>query len=58
MVKKRTATFAAVIFMRSNGWDLQFADLAKIVLKATASEITKDELMDWFELHKMPYSSK
>lgn len=58
---KRTATYAAVLFMQSNGWDLKFADndeeefseLAKIVLKATASEITKDELMEWFETHKL-----
>jgi death-on-curing family protein len=58
---KRTATYAAVIFMQSNGWDLQFADndeeefsdLAKIVIKATASEITKEELMEWFESHKI-----
>lgn len=58
---KRTATYAAVIFMQSNGRDLQFADnneeefsdLAKIILKATASEITKEELMEWFENHKV-----
>lgn len=58
---KRTATYAAVLFMQSNGWDLQFADndesefsdLAKIVLKATASEVTKEELMEWFENHKI-----
>jgi death-on-curing protein len=58
---KRTATYAAILFMQSNGWDLQFADndedefsdLAKIVLKATASEITKEELMEWFDLHKI-----
>lgn len=58
---KRTATYAAVIFMQTNGWDLQFVDndeeeftdLTKIVLKATASEITKEELMEWFENHKV-----
>jgi death on curing protein len=58
---KRTATYAAVLFMQSNGWDLQFADnddeefsdLAKIVIKATASEITKEELMGWFDSHKV-----
>ena len=31
----------------------EFSDLAKIVLKATASEITKEKLMDWFETHKI-----
>jgi death on curing protein len=58
---KRTATYAVVLFMQSNGWDLQFADndeeefsdLAKIVIKATASEITKEELMEWFDSHKI-----
>jgi death-on-curing protein len=57
---KRTATYAAVLFMQSNGWDLKFADneeeefsdLTKIILKATASEISKEELMEWFDLHK------
>jgi death on curing protein len=58
---KRTATYAAILFMQSNGWDLQFADndeeefsdLAKIILKATASKITKEELMEWFDSHKV-----
>lgn len=58
---KRTATYAAVLFMQSNGWDLlfadnddtQFSDLAQIVIKATASEVTKIELMDWFDSHKI-----
>jgi hypothetical protein len=31
---------------------LGFTELAKIINKATASEISKDELMDWFENHK------
>ena len=47
--------------MRSNGWDLKFAEnddeefseLSKIVIKATASEISKEELMDWFDSHKI-----
>lgn len=60
---KRTATYASVLFMQINGWDLKFAEnndeefteLAQIVLKATASEISKDELMEWFDSHKIPY---
>lgn len=51
------------MFMQSNGWDLQFSDnddeefsdLAKIVIKSTASEISKDELMEWFETHKVKF---
>lgn len=46
--------------MNSNGWDLfypendedEFTELAKIINQATASEITKDQLIDWFELYK------
>lgn len=57
---KRTASLSAILFMNSNGWDLvypendeqEFTELAKIINKATASEISKDDLMDWFENHK------
>jgi death-on-curing protein len=57
---KRTATLSAVLFMNSNGWDLiypendedEFTELAKTINQATASEITKDQLIDWFENHK------
>jgi len=31
----------------------EFSDLAKIVIKATASEITKEELIEWFDSHKI-----
>ncbi len=58
---KRTATYAAVLFMQSNGWDLlfadndesEFSDLAQVVIKATANEISKEQLMDWFDTHKI-----
>lgn len=57
---KRTASLSAILFMNSNGWDLvypendenEFTELAKIINKATASEISKDDLMYWFENHK------
>lgn len=57
---KRTASLSAILFMNSNGWDLVYPEndenelsgLAKIINKATASEISKDDLMDWFENHK------
>ena len=57
---KRTATLSAVLFTNANGWDLiypendedEFTELAKIINQATASEITKDQLIDWFENHK------
>ena len=46
--------------MNANGWDLiypendeeEFTELAKVINQATASEISKDQLIDWFELHK------
>lgn len=58
---KRTAAMAAVVFMQTNGWDIQFAnnsdeelsDFAQIVVKVTASEISKEDLMEWFDLHKI-----
>lgn len=58
---KRTASLSAILFMNSNGWDLvysendvdEFSELAKIINKATASEISKDDLMEWFENHKI-----
>lgn len=57
---KRTATLSAVLFMNSNGWDLiypendedEFTELSKIINQATAREITKDQLIGWFENHK------
>ena len=60
---KRTATLSAVLFMNANGWDLiypendeeEFTELAKVINQATASEISKDQLIDWFELHKKPF---
>lgn len=60
---KRTATLSAVLFMNANGWDLiysendeeEFTELAKVINQVTASEITKDKLIDWFELHKKPF---
>jgi death-on-curing protein len=58
---KRTATLSAVLFMNLNGWDLiypendenEFTELAKIINQATASEISKDQLIEWFDLHKV-----
>jgi prophage maintenance system killer protein len=58
---KRTATLSAVLFMNSNGWDLiypendkdEFTEFANIINQAAAIEITKDQLIDWFENHKI-----
>lgn len=58
---KRTAALSAILFMNSNGLDLlyperseeEFSELAEIVNKATASEISKNDLIEWFEIHKI-----
>lgn len=60
---KRTATLSAILFMNANGLDLKypendeetFSELAEIVNKATANEISKDQLVEWFELHKVAF---
>lgn len=63
---KRTATLTAITFMNLNGWDLtypendeeNYSELALVVNQATASEITKDQLIAWFDLHKIPYDEE
>ena len=58
---KRTGTIAGITFIKLNGWDLKYPlkpkkninDLAKIIDQAAASEITKDQLIEWFESHKV-----
>jgi len=62
---KRTAALSAILFMNSNELDLlypensedEFSELAMVVNKVTASEITKDDLVEWFERHKVNLSS-
>ena len=63
---KRTATLTAITFMNVNGLDLMypendednFSELALVVNQVTASEITKDQLIFWFELHKISYQQE
>ena len=58
---KRTGALVAIGFLNINGWDLQYplkskskkSELAFIIEKCAASEIDKEELMDWFESHKV-----
>lgn len=60
---KRTAALSATLFMNANGLDLNypendeehFSELTEIVNKASASELTKLELVEWFELHKVAF---
>lgn len=63
---KRTAALSAILFMNSNGLDLlypertdeQYSELAIIINRATASEISKNDLADWFELHQVNFGEQ
>lgn len=60
---KRTGALTAINFMNLNGWDLNYPDeeengntaLANTVEKCAASEVSKDELIDWFDQHKVKF---
>jgi prophage maintenance system killer protein len=57
---KRVGALAAIAFLNENGWDLKYPiDLAKdhdalaeIIESCAAGKVTKEQLMDWFDLHK------
>ena len=58
---KRTGTLAAIIFLNENGWDLKYPvnkkkginALASTIEKCAAGKIGKEDLMKWFENHKI-----
>lgn len=58
---KRTAALVGATFMTMNGWDIQYVvdektdrnDFADMVLKCASGEASKDEVMNWFESHKV-----
>lgn len=58
---KRSATITAVVFMNKHGWDLQYsydelADtnaLFDIVDGGAANIYSKEQIIDWFEIHKI-----
>ena len=58
---KRTGAIASITLMNINGWDLKYPltpnkdinELARVIDQCAASEISKDQLMAWFELHKV-----
>lgn len=60
---KRTAAMAATIFMDLNKWKLIYPSKTKtnrtafteIIEAATSSQITKDELIKWFDHHKQGF---
>ncbi len=58
---KRTGSSSAVVFLNTNGLDLKYAlggkteksALADIIEKCAASEVSKEELLRWFDTHKI-----
>lgn len=57
---KRTGALAATLFMNLNGYELRYplstgsgvTAFTDAVEKVAASEISKDELIEWFDSHK------
>jgi prophage maintenance system killer protein len=56
---KRTAALAAISFMNLHGWDLVYPldgetidAMADIVESVAAGTCGRDEMIEWFELHK------
>lgn len=58
---KRTGALVAITFLNQHGMDLQYPldekkninGLAEIIENTAASNITKEQLMDWFEHHRI-----
>ena len=58
---KRTAAIAGSTFMEMNGWELKYAqnlktdknDFADIILKCASGKASKEEVIGWFEAHKV-----
>lgn len=60
---KRTATVIAIVFMNKHGWTLKYPSseiddsnaLADIIDSCAASKVSKEELIEWFDTHKVLY---
>lgn len=58
---KRTGALVAIVFMEENGWKLSYpkqesngkTGLANIIESCAAGKVSKDEVMEWFDLHKV-----
>lgn len=63
---KRTGALVAITFLNMHGLDLEYPlnekrninGLAEIVEKCAASKASKEELMDWFDTHKVSFEEK
>ena len=59
---KRTATLAVILFLNENGLDLKYplkeengrTALANVVEACAAGKVSKGQLMEWFDSHKVP----
>jgi len=58
---KRTGTLVAITFLNQHGMDLQYPideakdinALAEVIESCAAGTVSKDQLMDWFDAHKI-----
>lgn len=58
---KRVGALAAIAFLNENGWDLEYSideskdydALAEVIEGCAAGKMTKEQLMDWFDTHKI-----
>ena len=58
---KRTAATTAINFMKLNGWNLRYPykkdnginAFANVVDRCASNKVSKDELIEWFERHKI-----
>lgn len=58
---KRTAFIAGTVFMELNGLDLVYpsnvvgtTEASGVIDRVASGEVSKEQLMDWFDLHKKP----
>ena len=58
---RRTGALTAITFLNQHGWDLKYPvnkktnvnGLAEIIEKCAAGKVSKEELREWFENHKV-----
>ena len=57
---KRTALIASLAFLDVNGWDLKYpmdvggkTAVADIIERCADGKVSKDEMIDWFDRHKV-----
>lgn len=60
---KRTALLSSTAFLALNDWSLRYpqpkegwSEFAVVLNKATTGEMTLDELKEWYESHKVPFT--